>query len=172
MSWLDITFLIIVGINGLLGLWRGVVREAFTLLGIVAGAIIASRTYEMALPVVGKIVANPNLARIIGFLLIFLVAAVLIHLLGVAIRKLFKIILLGWLDRFLGLLFGLIKGLAIVLVAIILLSKFPVGNSRELLEDSIVVPYAFILLKLFLPFLPEDLSETIQKFLPQKPTEV
>lgn len=171
MNWLDITFLVVIGINGLLGLWRGLVREVFTLLGIVGGVLIASRTYEMTLPFVERFISNPNLAKIVSFLLILLVAAILIHFAGIIISKLFKTLFLGWLDRFLGLLFGLIKGVAIVLVVILLLSKFPLGNSEELLESSIVVPYAFILLELFLPLLPENFSEILQKFLPEEPTE-
>lgn len=172
MNWLDITFLIIIGISGLLGLWRGFIREVFTFLGIVGGVLIASRTYEMALPFVERFISNPNLAKIVSFLFIFLVAAILIHILGIVISKLFKTLSLGWLDRFLGLLFGIIKGVAIVLVIILLLSKFPLGNSEELLKSSIVAPYAFILLELFLPLLPEDFSEILQKFLPKEPLEI
>ncbi|MBU1487804.1 CvpA family protein [bacterium] len=169
MNWLDITFLVIIGINGLLGLWRGLIREVFTLLGIVGGVLIASRTYELTLPFVERFIANPNLAKIVSFILIFLIAAILIHILGVAISKLFKTLFLGWLDRIFGLLFGLVKGVAIVLIVILLLSKFPLGNSEKLLESSIVVPYAFILLEFFLPLLPEDFSGILQKLLPQEP---
>lgn len=163
MNWLDILFLSIIGISSFLGLWRGLVREVFTFLGIVGGALIAGRTYELVLPFVEKFISSANLAKIVSFILIFLVAAILIHLLGVVISKLFKILFLGWLNRIFGLLFGLIKGVAIVLVAILLLSKFPLASSKKLLEDSIVAPPAFTLLEFFLPLLPEDFLGILTK---------
>lgn len=105
---------------------KGLVREVCALLGIVAGAWAAFTYYGAVSHVLSGFIKLPRIiATPVSFLLIYLVLGVLFFFAGHLLTTMFKIMLLGWLNRFGGILFGLLQGAFLVSIALALLISGP-----------------------------------------------
>ncbi|MDI6703873.1 MAG: CvpA family protein [bacterium] len=166
MNLFDAIFLIILGLSIVLSLFRGIIREVFPVLSIIVGIVIASRNYVVIGIVLQRFVSNSNLAKIIGFSIVFLVVYVIISLIGLLTGRLIRSLSLGWVDRVGGLIFGMIKGFLIIGVIVMVISAFPVGGTKKLLDDSFFVPYTFHFIKLLLKILPQEFSKILRGVLP------
>lgn len=110
MTWIDIILLIIIASLVIHGIIIGLVRSIFHIVGIILG-------YLLAINFSGSI----GLPKFLAFLLIFVVAVVIVTILGRIISKLIHITPLGGIDRILGGLLGFLKGFIIAFVFLILL---------------------------------------------------
>lgn len=110
INYLDIFILIcfIIAIIG--GLINGLVRQisslAALLLGIWAGWHF-SELLSQGIRIWFK--TESNLINIISFAIIFIIVLILVNLIGKAISSVVKFALLGWLDKLLGVIFGIFK---------------------------------------------------------------
>ena len=122
------------------GVFRGLVKELSSIIGVMAGYYAAFTYY----PRVAKLLSQwvPVLAynRLIGFLVIFIGIFLIVSILGVVIKYLMSIAFLGWADRISGGAFGLVKGLLIGSVLFIVFTTFLPKNA-SLVKDSVVAPY-------------------------------
>lgn len=125
MNALDLIFLGIMGVNLLYSTWKGFIRDVFSLAGLVGGFIIACRYYSVAADWVSSWVPYPEIASILGWILIFLIVYIAVGILGRMVRGSFQILRMGWVDSVAGFFFGFIKGvlfcagLLVVLVALL-----------------------------------------------------
>src|SRR5205085_10526043 len=121
-SWMtpfDYLVLGIVGVSVLLALWRGFVREVIALVGWVA-ALAASVLYSSKFADMLPASWGAHGVRfLIAFVLIFIVTLLLFGLLAWLVSRLLRAIGLGFLDRMLGGVFGLARGLLIVMVLVL-----------------------------------------------------
>ena len=118
---------------------RGIVVEAFSLAGAVAGIAIASWNYTRLVPWFATWVRLPALAEAGAFLLITLLVMVVAGVVGRLIRWSMRTIGLGWADRWMGAGFGLVKGAVLVTLGVMLLVAFWPGSSA--LRGSRLGPY-------------------------------
>ncbi len=140
MNILDIGILIIVALTTFRGFFRGIIQEAATLFGIIASFFLASFYYKELASWLGRYYPHHSLlAGIFCFILIFVLSFFLFHFFAIIIRKAVHLALLGWLDRVLGGLFGLIKGAVIVFFLVTLLTLFS-PKSSPLVKDSRFFP--------------------------------
>lgn len=120
MTWVDLAVLGFIGISGLLAFGRGLVREVMGI-GAWAGAVAAA---IYALPYargpVGQYVHTPAWVDPAALAIVFVVSLIVLMLVAHWIGELVRGSALGGLDRTLGLVFGLIRGAAIVCVAYII----------------------------------------------------
>lgn len=130
MTVFDYAVLGIIGISILLSLLRGFVREFVGLASWVV-AVFAAKIYavQVALMLPASI-PNQGLRMVAGFVIVFLGILLLASLLAIAISELFKQAGLGWLDRSMGAIFGLARGLLIVGVLVLL------GGMTSLPQDA------------------------------------
>lgn len=102
----------------LLGLWRGVVGEIVALVAWVL-AFFAARLWGAQIAhVVFTGIADPALRIVAGWVLVFVAVLLVMSLLRLALRGLLKALGLSITDRLLGVIFGVARGLAIVLVLV------------------------------------------------------
>jgi membrane protein required for colicin V production len=120
-DWVIIAILVY---NALQAARRGIFVEAFALGGIVVGVGVASWNYTRLLPWFSRWIHTTAFAEAAAFLTIVLAVMLLAGLIGRAIRWSVRTIGLGWADRFLGALFGLLKGAVVVTLAAMLLVAF------------------------------------------------
>ena len=113
MFWYDIFILAIIGAGFLYGLLKGIISELFALAGLVGGFIIALKYSFLLQPYILPIVKKEPIALIVCFIILFLLTAAAIITIGVFFKKAIKYIHLSWLDRIVGGIFGLIKGLIV-----------------------------------------------------------
>jgi membrane protein required for colicin V production len=107
-DWLLIAILVYSTVAAFL---RGFFRELFSLVGLIAGILLASWNYPViADDLVGWIGISLTLAEIAAFLLIVLTVMILCGLAGRLLSTTARTIGLGFLDRLLGAGFGLARG--------------------------------------------------------------
>ncbi len=125
MTGFDYAVIGIILISLLLGLWRGLVYEVLSLLGWPL-AFMLSRQFAVNLePLLS--VAQDAARLALAYALVFIAALIVWGILVWMFAKLVKAVGLGALDSVLGGLFGLLRGILVILVLVWLagLSSFP-----------------------------------------------
>ena len=117
MDWIILAILLLCTVQAAR---RGIVVEAFSLAGAVAGIAIASWNYTRLVPWFSTWVRLPALAEAGAFLLIALLVMVVAGVVGRLIRWSMRTIGLGWADRCMGAGFGLVKGAVLVTLGVML----------------------------------------------------
>ena len=113
MNWLDLAFIVLVVMSGLVGIWIGLIRAAFGVLGVVVGILVAGQVSNDVGRLYAGIISNETLAYVIAYGLIILVSIVVARVLTIVVRRVVYMLFMGWLDKLAGLAIGLIAGAAI-----------------------------------------------------------
>jgi membrane protein required for colicin V production len=106
----DIIVLLLVALAALAGLSRGFVGELASLLAWVAGVFAVRLFYTPAKLVAARFVSSEAAAAVLAFAVLFLIAFIVVRLIGNALSRSTKASLIGPIDRVLGLGFGAAKG--------------------------------------------------------------
>lgn len=121
MSLVDILIWAILLIFVLKGFWKGLVREVCTLLGLVAGGWAAFRYSSSLAEAIRPYLHLPQpVSAALSFLLIFFLVGLLFFLFGHLLTVIFKVMLLGGVNRIGGAVFGLLEGAFILCMALYL----------------------------------------------------
>ncbi len=157
ISALDWLFLAVLLGSLLLGMWRGLVYETFSLMGWVAAFVLARWLAPVAaqhLPMNG---ASDVLRYAVGFALVFVATLVLGGLMAVWLKNMIQSVGLRPVDRALGGAFGLLRGVFLLLLATVLAAMTPFKSDPQW-QHSHGVRLSFALLKSIRPMLPRDLD--------------
>jgi membrane protein required for colicin V production len=130
LSAVDWILLAVLGLSRLLGLWRGIVQEVLSLAGWVAAFYVSQMYAPMAaawLPMEGS---SQMLRYAAGFVVVFIAVLVATVLISWVIKKLISAVGLGPLDRLLGSLFGLMRGVVILLAVTVLVGMTPMRETE------------------------------------------
>ncbi len=114
---LDFGLLAVMLISGVLAMVRGFMREILSIASWVIAAIVTLYGYSRVLPFVKQYVQNDLFATGISVGGVFLLTLLIVSLFTVKISDLVLDSRIGALDRSLGFLFGLARGLVIMVVA-------------------------------------------------------
>jgi membrane protein required for colicin V production len=128
MTFFDLIVLSLVGASLIAGALRGFVRALIATVAMFVGVIIAAQGYETvgtALRALGLVEAKAT-ANACGFLLLVSFALALGFLAGGLLRGRLRRAKLEWMDRALGAVFGLVRGMAVCSVVYLALTAFPV----------------------------------------------
>ena len=132
----DIIILIIISFFTFNGFKNGFIKEALRIVGMTSGFLVAHNFYNKLIPYLEVYIINTSLLSIVSYLTIFLITLISVNILGIFLQKFFELILLGWLNRLLGTLLGLIKGVVIVSILIFILEIAPLEIRQKLQRDS------------------------------------
>ena len=148
MNSFDIIILIILAFFAVRSFFRGFVREAFSLGGIIAGVIAANEFYAHLGEILSKYISSGDVSNTLAYVVIFAAVALAMNILGGILGKFVKLVLLGWFDRLLGLAFGLFKGLIIIAILVMVLNMVLPATSTFLtasrLNPLVESTYPFI----------------------------
>lgn len=126
------------------GFMKGLVREVCALLGVVAGAWAAFTYYGYVSHAITGFIRLPRaVATPVSFLLIYLVLGLLFFFAGHLLTTIFKILLLGWLNRFGGVLFGMMQGAFLLSIVLAILSSGPMPTRLKAYIQSSVTARSF-----------------------------
>jgi membrane protein required for colicin V production len=114
---LDIVLLAVMLISGLLAMVRGFMREILSIAAWILAAVATLYFYSRLLPVAKQYVNNDIVAGVAVVAGVFLGTLLLVTIITVRISDMILDSRVGALDRTLGFLFGLARGLIIVVVA-------------------------------------------------------
>lgn len=122
------------------GVWIGFMRQLAAFLALVGSYWLAGEYSGQLMPYVSQFVEDPKALFLASFALMFIVSAIVFILAGKVLRRVMEITLLGWFDRFLGLLLGAVKG-GVVSVLLFMILASTLSASNTLLRSSITTPY-------------------------------
>ena len=135
---LSLVIIVILLFFVILGLRNGFIRWMTVTLGMIVGFGMASQKYFVFENSLMRVVHSQHLAHVIGFFLIFLLFFFIVILFGYLLSKVVNLTLLGWLDRFLGAVFGLAAGLIFVWLLLILIITVQPRSQRYLSKSPLV----------------------------------
>ncbi|MEN3973261.1 CvpA family protein [Sphingomicrobium sp. XHP0235] len=111
MTALDILVLLLLGGGALLGFVRGFVQEIFSLLAWVAAIMAVKLFHGTALAFLAERMDNETGAAAAAFALLFIPTYLIVRFIAVKLGGRTRRSIIGPVDRFLGGLFGMLKGL-------------------------------------------------------------
>lgn len=161
MNWLDVAIIGVMGISIFFGVRRGLIKEIFTLLALILGVAIASRSYATGARLLSGMIQSANAANIVSFIVIFLLVGALLTITGLLLKKLINQVALGWVDRVGGLVFGLMRGGIIVGVVLVFMYKYPVLGSDKWIKDAVLAPFFLYFIESLWRLIPPDLSGAV-----------
>ena len=139
MNLFDMVCIIILGYCLVRGIFRGLIKELSSIVGVFGG-FYAAYTYYMK---VGKLfsswISNTSYLNILSFLIIFCGVFIIISIIGVIIKYLLNIAFLGWVDHICGAGFSTIKGILIVSMLLMILTAFLPKNT-PFIKNSLLTP--------------------------------
>jgi membrane protein required for colicin V production len=139
INWTDIVILAVIGMSCLYGLWRGLIREVFSLVTWVA-ALIVARLYSSALaPLLSGVFEGETTRYVAAFTLLFIATIIVGSLLTHVLSKLLTLAGLKFTDRLLGGVFGVARGGIIVMLLIFVLSGLFANTVAW--QESRLIPY-------------------------------
>ena len=154
VSALDWMLLAVLSLSLLVGLWRGLVREVLSLVGWVAAFFVA----QMEAPRVAHWLPMSGSSEMLRYAAGFLV---LTAMLAWLVRRFVSAVGLGLIDRFLGGVFGLLRGAVFLLAFAVVAHMTPLVQSPAW-QQSHGTPWLTRGLHLMKPLLPAEFA----KFLP------
>ncbi len=154
LTWFDYAVLLIIGLSALLGLWRGLVAEIFSLIGWVAAFIVAWHYADWLAPHLpahwpGGATTQWILAFAVLVVSVMLVAA----LFSALLKQLTHTVGLGSLDRSFGILFGFARGVLLVLV-LVMVAKLTDLPRQAFWRKALLLPYVEQGLSIVKPLFP------------------
>jgi membrane protein required for colicin V production len=158
MNPFDIFIIIVLGYSIVRGLFRGLVKEASSIIGVLGGFYAAYSYYPMLAKLLSGLIVNPSYVNILSFLIIFCGVLIIISMLGVVVKYLLNVAFLGWVDRICGFGFGLIKGVLIITVLFIILTAF-LPKGAPLIKESVLAPHAVWISEKLVHAVPDEMKK-------------
>lgn len=141
MTTFDIVVYSILGLSVVFSLFKGFVKEVFSLLSYLGGYLMASKYQGVFAKVLMESIPSKPIAKLIAFVAIYIMTAIIISLMGrVARGFIMSATQLSWFDRLAGSFVGFARGVMIVVAITFPLQFFPeVG--KKLMKDSQTAPH-------------------------------
>jgi len=144
MNLVDLLVLGIVGISALLGLSRGLVRELLGLGSWVLAGYASFRLGPGVGPMMRSAIGNPDIADPAAYIVSFVLLLIVLSLLANLVGRMVQVSALGGLDRTLGLVFGIARGVAVLILAYIPLALMvPPEKWPPAVQQARTVPWLY-----------------------------
>jgi len=170
---LDILLLVVMLISGLLAMIRGFMREVLSIAAWAIAALVTLYTFSKALPIAQGYFSSNTVATAVTIGVIFVATLLIVSIITVRISDMVLDSRVGALDRTLGFLFGLGRGLLIVVVAYLFFDWLVPDRSQPAwisgAKSKVVLKSTGDWLKGMLPDDPE--STILQKLKRPKPAD-
>jgi membrane protein required for colicin V production len=161
MTSFDYAVLAILGLSILLSMMRGLIREVLALASwIVAFFVAKTYTLELA-PLLPDTIPSEALKFLAAFIILFLATLLVCSLLAIALSQIFKKVGLSWLDRGLGAVFGLVRGVLILMVLVFLAGLTSLPKDARWRNAMFSSPLEAMVIGV-LPWLPRDIAKHVK----------
>ena len=129
IGWVDIAMCAFLALSVIVGLMRGVVFELLSLTGWFAAYFAARWFAPLVLPYIQVGAPGSNLNLGIALVSVFIAALVIWSLVARLVRMLIRATPLSALDRLLGSVFGLLRGVLVLMVVVLVVGVTPAAKS-------------------------------------------
>ena len=154
-NWLDWTMAILVLLSTLSGVREGFVRGLIGLATLVVGLAVAATGYASLGSRLSSSIHSASLANGAAFLILFIAVLLLGSLLTAVSQKLIKTVGLRWLDRFVGLFFGFVRG--VIVDAVLIMAMLAFAIKVEAVQSSRLAPSVTSFSKATAALMPPEL---------------
>lgn len=153
MTIFDYLVLLVVIASVVISLMRGLVREILSLVSWVVAMVVANLYGEALAELLPNVIPGHVTRLIVAFIALFVAVKLLMMLLTLAIESIIKAGGLSIADRGLGGLFGFVRGVVIVLVAVLLCGMTAIPQ-QAFWKNALLRPMTESLARTAMPFLP------------------
>lgn len=161
MTVFDYAVLTIVGLSIILSVMRGLVREVLAILGWIAAFYVAMTYASQLLPMMPADIPTEALRIMAAFLVLFLATLLVTSLLAIALTAIFKKVGLGWLNRLLGVFFGVARGVLIVCIIVLLAGLTDAPKDARWRNAMFSAPIEAMVIAM-LPWLPTSIAKHVK----------
>ena len=164
MNILDIILLICFIPALIQGIRKGFIAQAISIVSIIAGIWTSARFADVVSAWIGQfITASEQVLKVVAFAIILVIVFLVLAAVGKLLEGMFKLVMLGWLNKLLGVVFALIKTGLIVGLVIIAFSSlnetFKFVQESVLNESVLYPPLKNLALEVF-PYIKNILTLT------------
>jgi membrane protein required for colicin V production len=137
-NWLDWVLALVVFFSVLSGASEGLTKGIIGLASLVVGVAVAAAGYHSFGDTLGSFIHSHELAYGLAFFILFVLVLIVGGLVARMAERLVKTAGIRWLDRLLGLFFGLVRG--IVVDAVIVMALLAFAIKPEAVRGSQLAP--------------------------------
>lgn len=161
MTSFDYIVFTIIGLSIVVSMMRGAIKEILAIFGWIAAFYLAKTYSPLLAPLLPQGIPTEALKMLAAFLILLIAVLFVSSLLSIAVSSLVSKVRLGWLNRFLGVTFGFMKGLLIVCVLVLLagLTSLP---KEKMWTDAMLSSPLEMLVKTALPWLPDSVTKHVK----------
>lgn len=128
---LDVVFLVIVGVSALVAIARGVTKELLSITGWILAAVSVYYLLPVVDPIMKKYIASEVLSSLVSGMVILIMFCIFWVLAADKISTQIRFSKLSSLDRILGFIFGIFRGVIIVILLQIMISSLIPEESQK-----------------------------------------
>jgi len=161
MSMLDLIVLLVLILALVRGLMRGMVDTLFSLAAWILAFMLGKWGAVMVAPLLPVGIENPGIRYFAGFAVVFLVVLIGVLLLGHVMSSLVKAVGLGGVDKVLGGVLGLAKGV-VILVGLTLAAGLTSLPRTDFWKQARVSGTLQAMAQRTLPLVPADVTKYIR----------
>lgn len=158
MTSFDYTVLTIIGFSVIFGVMRGLIKEIVSLISWVLAFFVAKMYSPQFEPYLPADIPSDALKYLAAFIILFLLTLLMLKLVTLTLQQVFKTAGLGWFDRLLGMLFGLLRGVAICMLLVFAASYTSLPKNPLWVNAMFSAPLE-ALVHQALPWLPQKLAQ-------------
>ncbi len=144
MNTLDIIILVILLPFLVQGIRKGFISQLTALISIVLGIWMAFKFSSLVVDWMRpRLQLSDQVLKVISFIVILIVVVLVLYLVGKLLEKLLKLVMLGWMDKLLGVVLSLIKGLVVIGLLIVVFNSLNTNFhfiSEEKINGSLLYP--------------------------------
>ena len=160
MSIVDIAIIVIVIVSLLIGLYRGFIREFFSLVSWLLSLYVAWSFAGSAAVYLESYLEQPDFRVMVSFAGIFVVSLMVLSIISHFVQNLLAFAALIGVDRYLGMLFGITRGVIIVAL-MVMVGTFMDFASQPWWKTSLLAGYFSPVIDLIRELLPASLAQLV-----------
>jgi membrane protein required for colicin V production len=158
MNALDIALVVVLAYFLIRGIFRGLVKEVVSFLGIFVAFWVASVYWPNGAEQLKGIINEKPYQAVLSFIIIYLITYSLIGLLSIFVDKIVKLVITPLVSSLFGAVIGVVKGIALVVVVLACTTVF-IGQSEPFYQDSVAWSYFEPMTVELKSWMPNDLGQ-------------
>lgn len=162
MNILDIIILICLIPAIIQGLKKGFISQVLSIISIIVGIWMSSKFANVVGEWVAQyITASEQVIRIVSFAIILIGVSLLLAALGKVLESVLNLVMLGWVNKLLGLVFAVLKTVLILGFVVIIANSVITSlgtNPPAIISESILYPYINDIADSVFPYIKDMLS--------------
>jgi len=141
LIWIDYVILGIISISAIIGLFRGLVKEAFSLGSWLVSIFIGIRFSQSFSVYLIDYIDVPSVRVATAFIILLLLSLLLGSMLSYLVSQIVEKTGLSGTDRFAGLIFGIARGMVVMSVLVLLAGLTPLPQDPWWVQSTLIGPF-------------------------------